>query len=61
MPGLRKTRRKAGYRFGQSDEQPAEALYPGTGTQLESRPSRPRRRRGGKRALKKTRKLPHKV
>ena len=55
----RRRTRKAGYRFGQPEEHPAESLYPGTGTQLDSRPV-PRHRRG-KRTLKKGGKLRNKL
>lgn len=60
MPRHRKTRtRKSGFRFSQSDDQPAESLYPGTGTQLDARPPAPRTRR--KRTLKKGGKLRNKL
>lgn len=52
----RRTRKTAGYRFGQPDEHPAETLYPGSGTQLDARPVR-----RGKRTLKKGGKLRRKL
>ena len=55
----RRRTRKGGFRFGQPDEQPAEALYPGTGTQLDARPVL--RSRRGKRTLKKGGKLRRKL
>ncbi len=69
MPHRRKTRKTrktrgrrktGGYRFGQPDEHPAESLYPGTGTQLDSRLA-PRSTRRGKRTLKKGGKLRNKL
>jgi hypothetical protein len=55
----RRRTRKAGLRLGQPEEQTAEQLYPGSGTQLDGRLDvRPRR---GKRTMKKGGKLRRKL
>ena len=51
--------RKAGLRLGQPEDQPAEQLYPGSGTQLDGRLDV--RTRRGKRTLKKGGKLRRKL
>ena len=48
----RRRTRKAGYRFGQPEDQPAESIYPGSGTHLDARPVL-----HGKRTMKKGGKL----
>jgi hypothetical protein len=63
MPRRKLTRRrrtrKAGLRIGQPEDQPAEQLYPGSGTQLDGRLDV--RTRRGKRTLKKGGKLRRKL
>jgi hypothetical protein len=63
MPRRKLTRRrrtrKAGLRLGQPEDQPAEQLYPGSGTQLDGRLDV--RTRRGKRTLKKGGKLHRKL
>jgi hypothetical protein len=63
MPRRKLTRRrrtrKAGLRLGQPEDQPAEQLYPGSGTQLDGRLDVRTRRR--KRTLKKGGKLRRKL
>ena len=64
MPRRKLTRRrrtrKAGLRLGQPEEQTAEQLYPGSGTQLDGRLDDTRARRR-KRTLKKGGKLHRKL
>ncbi len=63
MPRRKLTRRRrthrAGLRLGQPEDQPAEQLYPGSGTQLDGRLDVRTRRR--KRTLKKGGKLRRKL